>query len=151
MLYISFALLAVVLLMLFAGHYALLDKTMKLIIILLSIATITAFIISLNHGTQISKGFIDPDLWDATGIAFLIALMGWMPSAIDISVWHSLWTIERKKETGHSPSLKEALFDFNLGYFGTALLALGFLTLGAMVMYGSLMASVDSSAIVPEI
>ena len=63
--------------------------------------------------------------------------MGWMPSAIDISVWHSLWTIERKKETGHAPSLKEALFDFNLGYFGTAFLALGFLTLGAIVMYGS--------------
>jgi len=67
----------------------------------------------------------------------MVALMGWMPSAIDISVWHSLWTLERAKETGSRPSLKDSLFDFRLGYFGTALLALGFLSLGSLIMYGT--------------
>ncbi len=67
----------------------------------------------------------------------MVTLMGWMPSAFDIAVWSSIWTLERSKQTGHKPLLKEALFDFNLGYFGTAILALCFLTLGAMVMYGT--------------
>jgi Mn2+/Fe2+ NRAMP family transporter len=52
-------------------------------------------------------------------------------------VWHSLWTIERRKETGSAPSLADSLFDFRLGYFGTGILALGFLSLGGLIMYGT--------------
>ena len=137
MLYISIALLAAVLIMQFVGHYALLDKTMKVIIITLSIATITAFLISINNGTQISEGFVDPELWDATGIAFIIALMGWMPTPIESSVWPSLWAIERRKQTNYQPRYKESLFDFHVGYIGSAIMALFFLGLGTMVLYGS--------------
>lgn len=60
-----------------------------------------------------------------------------MPSAVDVSVWHSVWTVAKIKQTGYHPSLKEALFDFNLGYIGTAVMAIFFLSLGALVMYGS--------------
>ncbi len=35
------------------------------------------------------------------------------------------------------PNLKETLTEFRVGYFGTALLALGFLSLGALIMYAS--------------
>jgi Mn2+/Fe2+ NRAMP family transporter len=137
MLYISIALLAVVLLMLFVGHYALLDKTMKVIIVILSIATISAFIISVSHGTQTGEGFVAPDLWDATGIAFLIALMGWMPTPIEASVWPSLWALERSKQTHYKPTYKESLFDFHVGYIGSAIMALFFLGLGSLVLYGT--------------
>ena len=34
-------------------------------------------------------------------------------------------------------TVKESLFDFNIGYIGTAILSIGFLSLGALVMYGS--------------
>jgi len=133
----SIIIIVICMLILMIGRYPLLDKLIKFIIILLSISTIIAVFGAINHGNSIQPDYIKPQVWTLSGIAFLVALMGWMPSAIDISVWHSLWTIERRKETKHAPSLKEALFDFNLGYFGTALLAMGFLTLGAMVMYGS--------------
>ncbi|MFC1566119.1 Nramp family divalent metal transporter [Candidatus Neomarinimicrobiota bacterium] len=133
----SIIVIFICILILMIGRYPLLDKLIKLVIVLLSISTIVAVIGAVSHGNSVQPDFIKPQVWTLSGIAFLVALMGWMPSAIDISVWHSLWTIERKKETEHAPSLKEALFDFNLGYFGTAFLALGFLTLGAMVMYGS--------------
>ena len=135
--YISIALLAVVLLLLLIGHYALLDKTMKLIISALSIATITAFLISVSGGTEISEGFIAPDLWDTTGIAFLIALMGWMPTPIEASVWPSLWALERSKQTHYKPTYKESLFDFHAGYIGSAIMALFFLGLGALVLFGT--------------
>ncbi len=119
------------------GKYPLLDKLIKVIIIVLSISTVFAVFIALGHGSSVRSDFIPPEVWTAAGISFIVALIGWMPSAIDISVWHSLWTIERKRETGSAPSLKDALFDFRLGYFGTAILALGFLTLGGLIMYGS--------------
>jgi Mn2+/Fe2+ NRAMP family transporter len=67
-------------------------------------------------------------------VAFLIALMGWMPIPIDAAAWHSLWTLERTKQTKYKPKLRESLIDFNIGYIGAALLALGFLSLGALVM-----------------
>ncbi len=119
------------------GKYPLLDKLIKIIIVVLSISTIFAVIAAVSHGSSISADFIPPEVWSVAGISFIVALIGWMPSAIDISVWHSLWTIERRKETGSAPALKDALFDFRLGYFGTGALALGFVTLGALIMYGT--------------
>ncbi|MCA9544657.1 MAG: hypothetical protein KC613_09720, partial [Myxococcales bacterium] len=56
---------------------------------------------------------------------------------IDIAVWHSLWTLARKAQTGHAPTRREALFDFHLGYWGTAALAVCFMILGAGTLFGS--------------
>lgn len=133
----SALILSICILILIIGRYPLLDKMIKLIIVLLSISTIVAVIAAIGHGSSVQGNFSNSAVWTISGISFMVALMGWMPSAIDISVWHSLWTLERRKETGHKPSLGESLFDFKLGYFGTALLALGFLTLGALVMHGT--------------
>ena len=143
--YISIALLVAVLVMLYIGHYAILDWTMKGMILILSLATIIAFIIAAGHGTTLEKGFIPPELWDAAGITFLIALMGWMPTPIEASVWPSLWTLERKKQTKYEPSYKEQLFDFHAGYLGSGVMSLFFLGLGALVLYGSGMQFSNSS------
>jgi Mn2+/Fe2+ NRAMP family transporter len=118
---------------------------MKGMILVLSITTIIAFILAVSHGTNIEKGFIPPELWDAAGITFLIALMGWMPTPIEASVWPSLWTLERKKQTKYEPTYKEQLFDFHVGYVGSAVMALFFLGLGAFVLYGSGMQFSNSS------
>jgi len=119
------------------GRYRVLDKLIKVIIVILSISTVVAVVSALGHGSSTPNDFIPPQIWNVAGISFMVALVGWMPSAIDISVWHSLWTIERSKETGEAPSLADSLFDFRLGYFGTGILALGFLSLGGMIMYGT--------------
>tara|TARA_R100000455_G_C6225424_1_gene88519 strand:- start:62 stop:733 length:672 start_codon:yes stop_codon:yes gene_type:complete len=63
--------------------------------------------------------------------------MGWMPIPIDAAAWHSLWSLERDKQTNHKSSLRESLLDFNIGYVGASILALIFLSLGALVMFGS--------------
>jgi len=103
----------------------------------LSLSTIIAVVSAFGHGSSAKVDFIPPHIWNVAGVSFMVALVGWMPSAIDISVWHSLWTMERRKETGSAPSLADALFDFRLGYFGTGILALGFLSLGGLIMYGT--------------
>jgi len=143
--YVSIVLLVAVLIMLLVGHYAILDWTLKGMVLVLSIATITAFIVALTRGANVQEGFIPSELWDAAGITFLIALMGWMPTPIEASVWPSLWTLEKKKQTKYEPSYKEQLFDFHAGYLGSAVMALFFLSLGALVLYGSGMHFSNSS------
>lgn len=59
-----------------------------------------------------------------------------MPAPIDISIWHSVWSVSKNKEQGYIIPLSQALLDFKVGYWGTAVLAVCFLTLGALVMYG---------------
>ncbi|MGJ5643533.1 NRAMP family divalent metal transporter [Formosa sp. S-31] len=124
------------LLILLIGKYKLLDTLMKVIIITLSISTIIAVSVAIPSTTSDTLDFhqILPDT--KTGIAFLIAFMGWMPAPLDVSVWQSLWTVEKSKTTERLTP-KTALFDFNIGYFATIFLGLGFMCLGYLVMFNS--------------
>ena len=118
------------------GRYSILDNFIKIIIILLAVSTVVAIVSASFKGFNPDPIFAKSFNWD-TDIAFLIAFIGWMPSAIDISVWHSMWIIAKKKASGYAPKVKEVLFDFNIGYIGTSILSIMFLMLGAFVMYGT--------------
>ncbi len=119
------------------GKFSFLDKIIKFIISLLAVSTLVAVVSAITKGFDPNPEYVRSFEWNFTDIALLIAFAGWMPSAIDISVWHSVWTIAKKKQTGYTPRLKESLFDFNVGYIGTAILSIGFLSLGALVMFGT--------------
>ena len=134
----SAIILGISILLLIRNSYSILDGAIKFLMTILAVSTIVAVVAALFQGGHHTVAeFPTPEIWTATGIAFIIALMGWMPIPIDASVWHSMWTLERSKQTGHNPSLKESLIDFNIGYIGAALFALCFLFLGALIMYGS--------------
>lgn len=120
------------------GKFSVLDNLIKVIGAVLLISTILAFALTLIHGPlPKSPSFISPEVFDEAGILFLIALMGWMPTALDLSTWNSLWTIEKIKTSGYHPTLKETLFEFHLGYWIAAGLSLMFLTMGAYLLYGT--------------
>ncbi|MBN1926740.1 MAG: Nramp family divalent metal transporter [Prolixibacteraceae bacterium] len=119
------------------GKYKTLDRLVKWIIVILTLATVIAFVMAIFRHFPYNNYRHYPFEWSVTDVAFLVALVGWMPSAIDISVWNSLWTLAKINDTGYRPSLKEMKLDFNIGYFGTVILSLIFLSLGALVMYGS--------------
>ncbi|HSB50652.1 MAG TPA: divalent metal cation transporter [Nitrosopumilaceae archaeon] len=120
------------------GKYRVLDSLIKIITFVLVVSTVTAFVLVLINGpVEKIEGFEPKIIWDQAGIFFLIALMGWMPTAVDISSWNSLWTLERIKQTKFRPMLKETLFEFRLGYVVTAVLAFCFVILGAFIFFGS--------------
>ncbi len=122
---------------LMAGKYKLLDSMIKVIGSVLLVSTILAFVLALINGPQGDVPMRIVNFEDALPIAFIIPLMGWMPTAMDLSSWNSLWTVARIKQTGYHPKLKETLFDFNFGYLASAILALCFVTLGAYLTYGT--------------
>tara|TARA_R100000306_G_scaffold24583_3_gene27828 strand:+ start:127246 stop:128454 length:1209 start_codon:yes stop_codon:yes gene_type:complete len=116
------------------GRYKALDKLMKAIVICLTISTIAAVVLATDNLDAVPFTQIIPI--EAASLAFLIAFMGWMPAPLDISVWHSVWTVEKIKL---EPSIdrKQSRFDFNVGYTATTILAICFLALGGLVMFGS--------------
>jgi len=133
----TIVLLSVCLFIILLGKYRTLDRLMKVVIVVLSVSTIVSVIAAAGKGFNPNPQFAKNFEWSITDIAFLIALVGWMPSAIDISVWNSVWTVAKMKQTGYKPTLKEVKTDFNIGYIGTAILSVCFLSLGAFIMYGT--------------
>ena len=118
------------------GKYAALDKVIKAISIVLLIGTVGATLGALLHTpiSEVPPAPADFNPWSGVEFTFLIALLGWMPSAVDLTPWVSIWTLERYRQTGYKPRLRDALREFNLGYFFCILLALCFLLLGALLL-----------------
>ncbi len=132
------AILGVSMVVLGLGHYKALDKIIKIVIITLTVSTVVAVVYAFNLDMfdtfSLSGNF---DWANRIDILFLIAFIGWMPAPIDISIWHSLWSTAKEDELGKRPSMRQSLLDFNIGYIGAALLGVCFLSLGALVMFGS--------------
>tara|TARA_B110001452_G_scaffold267021_1_gene275443 strand:+ start:4134 stop:5615 length:1482 start_codon:yes stop_codon:yes gene_type:complete len=75
-----------------------------------------------------------PSMFSVEGGMFMVALTGWMPTPLDTgTTMNSLWTVERFKTSGYHPPLRLTLQEFAASYVGTALLALAFLALGALL------------------
>jgi len=136
--YVAGGILIFCLIILAKGKYNALDGLLKIVSAVLLISTIVAFVAAaINGRAPRADGFIASEVMNPTGIIFLIALMGWMPTAVDMSVWTGLWSEARTKQTLYRPNMKETLLDFNIGYIFTAVLACIFLSLGALVIYGT--------------
>ena len=135
MVYWSIAITIICLVILLLGKYQFLDKVIKGIILILTISTILALIIAFSKQDG-SIGFTQV-FPNGSELFFLIAFMGWMPAPMDISIWHSIWVIEKRQTLNNKLSVKDGLFDFNVGYFTTVFLGICFVGLGALVMHGS--------------
>ena len=120
-------------LILLVGKYNLLDRMIKIIILILAISTIfSTGVASLNTIETYTFEQVFPK---GAGLVFLVAFMGWMPAPLDISIWHSIWAIEKNKT--QKITKKDSLFDFNVGYIATVFLGICFVSLGTLVMYNS--------------
>ena len=135
---VSFGLLLVCFALLSTGRYQLLDKLVKIIILILSVTSVLAVTMLIFDTPGYYKtAEVQFSFQQTAHLIFLATFLGWMPAPMDISVWHSIWSESSNESSGEVTSVKNALFDFRIGYFGTALLAICFLLLGALVMYGS--------------
>ncbi|MGY6560672.1 MAG: NRAMP family divalent metal transporter [Luteibaculaceae bacterium] len=111
------------------GSFTALSKLTKILVITLVLCTLLAVLFSFTAEPTLERSsFQSFSLNNLGHLAFLIALLGWMPAPLDISVWQSVWKTSEKKT---NRSLRAALFDFHAGYWITTLVAALFLILGA--------------------
>jgi Mn2+/Fe2+ NRAMP family transporter len=124
--------------LLIIGRYKFLEVSLKFVISILFIAlVVTTLLVVFQGQVEEAENFAPPTIFNDAGILFLISLMGWMPTTVEASSWVSLWSLEKWKGQKEKPSLKESLQEFNVGYFMTAFLAIFFLTIGCMTLYGT--------------
>ena len=117
------------------GRYNLLEKIIKVLVVIFTVLTFTAAIITMFTSDIFYSLSIFPSNLTPTSIFFIIALIGWMPTGLEVSVWQSVWTL---RKTGKKPSdigIKQFHMDFNIGYIVSTLLAVSFMVLGTALMY----------------
>ncbi|TDQ32241.1 NRAMP family divalent metal transporter [Zeaxanthinibacter enoshimensis] len=135
---VALGLFAFISVLLIIGRYKFLELSLKFVVSILFIALLVTTVLVLIKGPVTPvEGFRRPEIFNEVGILFLIGLVGWMPTAVEASSWISLWTVEKFKITNRRLSLAEALQEFNSGYLMTALLAVFFLLIGWMTLYGT--------------
>jgi Mn2+/Fe2+ NRAMP family transporter len=128
--------LVIVCAVLIIGHYKLLSTMLKWMMLILVVSSIISWFAAINRlGFAPSGQAPVISLTSAASIAFIVALIGWMPTSIEISVWHSIWTTLRFENPGRAAA-KNATVDFNIGYCVSFILAIIFLWLGALLMFG---------------
>lgn len=127
-------LLGVCLAILLLGHFKALDSVAKGIMGLLTLATVIALVIAFSNGPMAPADYVGPSPYELAMLSFMVALMGWMPAPIEISALSSLWL--KEKQAQQTVTKSQGLFDFNVGYWLTACLALVFFSLGVLVQYG---------------
>lgn len=119
---------------LLVGRFHWLDRVNKVLVAVLAVSTLLAALLSIPK-LQFSQLTMPADEIDLKLLLFVAALGGFMPVSTDSSVWQSVWTLAKAKDSGVWPRLRDVLADFNVGYWGSAFFALCFLIMGAAVMH----------------
>ncbi len=117
------------------GHYHMLSTVSKVIVSVLSVLSLVILFIAMSKGGVAPADYVAPSPWTLATVPFLVALMGWMPMPIELSAISSLWLLRQCDE--QKMTMRTAERDFNVGYIGTIVLAVVFLSLGAFTLFGS--------------
>lgn len=137
------AVLAATVLLLLIGGYGWLERLSQILIAFLTVATFSAAILAFPQVQWTSAANTD---WvmDPAALLFVMALAGFMPTAIGQSVDVSIWTLKSQDELTpeQRPSLAGSRKGFLAAYILTSFLAICFCVMGAGVMH--------SGGIVPE-
>ena len=121
--------------LLIGGGYHLFEQVTKGFVALLVAILVLAVTLVIPDIDWSRASLKLPGEMDRATLLFIIALTGWMPSPLGVAVFQSLWVCAKSKDIGKTFTPANARFDFNLGYAITAILALGFLILGTVLMY----------------
>jgi Mn2+/Fe2+ NRAMP family transporter len=136
----------IVVVLLLGGGFTWLDHLNKIMMAILAVATFLAFVPVLP-GPEVLPRLVVPSLPPGS-IVLVAAILGWMPTGIDVSVWHSFWTLEkirRNEPDGdlvldplevRAGRLRRALLDMRLGYGLSLCTGVMFVIMGAVHLMG---------------
>lgn len=119
------------------GGYDVLEKIVKVLVIIFTALTLVATVNAVMTYDILPSFTAVPKVVDLPALFFIIAFIGWMPTGLEASIWQSTWTLKKAKSKPTRGGLQQFGLDFNMGYAGTTLLAVCFIILGAALMHGS--------------
>lgn len=118
------------------GGFKWLDRVVKALMLVMAVSTVFAAGMQVPN-LDLGATPVWPTEWNLALLVFAVALVGWMPAPLDITVWHSLWSLAKNKQSGHTASKRECELDFSIGFALCVVLALAFVVLGAALLYGT--------------
>jgi Mn2+/Fe2+ NRAMP family transporter len=131
-----------VLLFLVLGGYSWMDFLNKIMMTVLFLATVVVFVPACPGPAEF-RHFVIPSI-PVGSIAVITGILGWMPTGIDVSIWHSLWTLEKHRELTSDVTVESrwkifrlSLMDMRLGYILSFIVASVFLMLAAVYLHGT--------------
>ncbi len=119
------------------GRYTALAVGSKIAMFVLTVVSVIAFCAAPPRWSDLTQAFI-PSI--PTGSLVLVAaILGLMPTGINVAIWHSLWALEQMDDLRQAVSdkremLRLGLLDLKVGYILSAVLALIFVSLGANLL-----------------
>lgn len=126
------------------GRYRLLEGISRAFVVVFAVLTLIATIAAFGPLSQSSAlGAAIPPTRE--NLFFSAAVAGWMPVGMGGGVMLSLWVLAKSAELGRPITRRDALFDFNVSYAATTLLALCFLLMGTALLFGRDLAVAESS------
>jgi len=141
-----FVVLSATAFLIIVGGYGWLDRINRILMVFLTLATLATTVLVLP---RIEWGTLADVSWtsDPTALLFIIALAGFLPNPLDISIPQSIWTVEAEENVAPQDraSLSDARTGFFSGYVVTALLAICFCIMGAGVMHSGSMEPVSDA------
>ena len=119
------------------GRYAALELGSKIAMGVLVAVSLVAFAAAPPAPADLGRMFV-PSIPDGS-LILVAAILGLMPTGINVAIWHSLWALEhlprwQRTTTDSRQLLRTGLFDLNVGYVLSALLAVVFVSLGANLL-----------------
>jgi Mn2+/Fe2+ NRAMP family transporter len=126
--------------LLWIGRFPALESANKVMLSLLAVVTLVTFVAS-RPSAEAFTYLVRPSLPEGS-VILAAAIVGWLPTGIDVSIWHSLWALKvsDRWEDREEPSLErrkhrlhKGLIDMRLGYAVSFVLAVIFLLLGTRV------------------
>ena len=131
-----------VLLFLVLGGYGWLDFLNKIMMTVLFLVTVMVFIPASPPVAEL-KHFVIPTV-PAGSIPVIAGILGWMPTGIDVSIWHSLWTLEKhpdlisvKTSEQRWEIFRFSITDMRVGYGLSFVVASVFLLLAGVHLQGT--------------
>lgn len=132
--------------MLALGRYRLLPIATGIMLLGLAVGTAIAFFSVPPSATELAKGLVPR--YPEGSLLLVAAILGWMPTGVGVSIWHSLWIREDRRflpDPAHAPGtrahhqdrllkFRRGIRDMRIGYALSAVMAVMFLGLGAAVL-----------------
>jgi Mn2+/Fe2+ NRAMP family transporter len=123
------------------GRYQGMDLLNRVMMVLLVILTVLAFVLKPPPAPAF-LGLVVPAL-PAGSLVLVAAILGWMPTGIDVSIWHSMWALEKKgtwsrldRADDRQALTRRAMLDMRLGYGLSVVLGVIFYFLGTYIAVG---------------
>lgn len=117
------------------GRYSVLEDITTILVIIFTLGTVLAALAAVG-GIDTEGASLSAELTlNTPTILFMIAVAGWMPTGMAGAVGLSLWVKAKSIRLGRPITIKEASFDFNVGYITAIFTAVCFVGLGTFVMF----------------